>query len=137
MRSRRVRVPRRDRSTRPFAVKRSSFYRLVVMKELSERDAHRALNIVAAAGASGTGTTFGLETVDAIAEAIPADDVAYVEWRFGDRNAVRVAHDRQEPIWLGDALAATCDSYPLRDVDHAGSPEPLRIMIAGCGPSPR
>jgi DNA-binding NarL/FixJ family response regulator len=38
-----------------------------------------------------------------------------------------VAHDRQEPSWLDEALAATCDSYPLRDVDHAGSPEPLRI----------
>lgn len=97
------------------------------MKELSERDVHRALNIVAAAAAGGNGTAFGLETVDAIAAAIPAEDVAYVEWRFGDRDPVRVAHDRQEPPWLDDALAATCDSYPLRDVDHAGSPEPLRI----------
>jgi DNA-binding NarL/FixJ family response regulator len=97
------------------------------MKELSERDVHRALNIVAAAAAGGNGTAFGLETVDAIAAAIPAEDVAYVEWRFGDRDPVRVAHDRQEPSWLDDALAATCDSYPLRDVDYAGSPEPLRI----------
>jgi DNA-binding NarL/FixJ family response regulator len=97
------------------------------MKELSERDVHRALNIVAAAAAGGKGTAFGLETVDAIAAAIPAEDVAYVEWRFGDREPVRVAHDRQEPTWLDDALAATCDSYPLRDVDHARSLEPLRI----------
>jgi DNA-binding NarL/FixJ family response regulator len=97
------------------------------MKELSERDAHRALDIVAAAASGGNGTAFGLETVDAIAAAIPAEDVAYVEWRFGDRDPVRVAHDLEEPAWLDDALAATCDSYPLRDVDHAGSPEPLRI----------
>jgi hypothetical protein len=41
------------------------------MKEPSERDVHRALNIVAAAAAGSTGTAFGLETVDAIAAAIP------------------------------------------------------------------
>ena len=97
------------------------------MRELSERDVHRALDIVAVAAAGGNETPFGLETVDAIASAIPADDVAYVEWRFGDRDAIRVTHQRQEPPWLGAALARTCDSYPLRDVDHARSPEPLRI----------
>jgi DNA-binding CsgD family transcriptional regulator/diadenosine tetraphosphatase ApaH/serine/threonine PP2A family protein phosphatase len=97
------------------------------MEELSERDVHRALGIVAVAAAGGNATAFGLETVDAIAAAIPADDVAYVEWRFGDRDAIRITHHGQEPPWLDDALAATCDSYPLRDVDHARSPEPLRI----------
>ena len=97
------------------------------MKELSERDIHHALNIAAAAAAGGNGTAFGLETVDAIARAIPADDVAYVEWRFGDSDVIRVAQQSEEPSWIHDALAATCDSYPLRDIDHAGSSEPLRI----------
>ena len=97
------------------------------MKELSEQDVHRALHIVASAAAGGDGTAFGLETVDAIAAAIPAEDVAYVEWRFGDRDVIRVAHNPDEPTWLDDALAATCDSYPLRDIDHAASSEPLRI----------
>jgi len=97
------------------------------MKELSERDVHCALNIAASAAAGGNGTAFGLETVAAIAAAIPADDVAYVEWRFGDSEVIRVGQHPQEPSWLDDALAATCDSYPLRDVDHAGSPEPLKI----------
>jgi DNA-binding CsgD family transcriptional regulator len=32
-----------------------------------------------------------------------------------------------EPPWLDEALAATCGSYPLRDVDHAASVEALRI----------
>ena len=96
------------------------------MRELSERDVHRALDIVAVAATGGNGTAFGLETVDAIAAAIPAD-VAYVEWLFGDRDLIRVAHHPEEPPWLDDALAATCDSYPLRDIDHADSPEPLRI----------
>jgi DNA-binding NarL/FixJ family response regulator len=97
------------------------------MKELSEQDVHQALNIAATAAASGSGTAFGLETLDAIAAAIPADDVAYVEWRFGDSEVIRVARHAEEPSWLDDALAATCDSYPLRDIDHAGSAEPLRI----------
>jgi DNA-binding CsgD family transcriptional regulator len=97
------------------------------MKELSEQDVHRGLDIVATAAAAGNGTAFGLETVDAIAAAIPADEVAYVEWRFGDRDCIRVAQQPTEPPWLDEALAATCSSYPLRDVDYAGSPEPLRI----------
>jgi DNA-binding CsgD family transcriptional regulator len=97
------------------------------MNGLRERDLHYALDIVAAAAAGGNGTAFGLEAVDAIAAAIPADAVAYVEWRFGDRDVIRVAHDPEDPSWLDDALAATCDSYPLRDIDHAGSQEPLRI----------
>jgi DNA-binding NarL/FixJ family response regulator len=111
---------------RAVAARPLSFYRLD-MKELSERDVHRALGIVAVAAAGGNGAAFGLETVDAIAAAIPADEVAYVEWRFGDRDHIRVAQHPQEPPWLDEALAATCDSYPLRDLDHAGSPEPLTI----------
>jgi DNA-binding NarL/FixJ family response regulator len=103
-----------------------TFYRLV-MKELGEQDVHRALNIAATAAAGGDGTAFGLETIDAIASAIPADDVAYVEWRFGDSDSIRVGHHAEEPSWLNDALAATCDSYPLRDIDHASSTEPLMI----------
>jgi DNA-binding CsgD family transcriptional regulator len=101
-------------------------YRLP-MNALSERDVHRALAVVAAAAAGGNGTAFGIETVDAIVAAIPADEAAYVEWRFGGRDSVRVARGGDEPPWLDEALAATCGSYPLRDVDHAASVEPLRI----------
>ena len=103
-----------------------SVYRLP-MKDLSECDLHRALAVVAAAAAGGNGTVFEIETVDAIVAAIPADEAAYVEWRFGDRDSIRVARGGDEPPWLDEALAATCGSYPLRDVDHAASVEPLRI----------
>ena len=97
------------------------------MKDLSERDVHRALAVVAAAAADGNGIAFGIETVDAILAAIPADEAAYVEWCFGDRDSIRVARGGNEPPWLDEALAATCGSYPLRDVDHAASVEPLSI----------
>ena len=97
------------------------------MNDLSERDVHRALAVVATAAAGGNGTAFGVETLDAVAAAVPADEVAYVEWRFGDRDAVRVSRGEDEPAWLGEALAATCGSYPLRDLDHSASVEPLRI----------
>jgi DNA-binding CsgD family transcriptional regulator len=97
------------------------------MNDLSERDVHRALDVVAAAATGGNGTPFGVETLEAINAAVRADEVAYVEWRFGDRDCVRVARGRDEPSWLGDALTATCDSYPLRDVHYSGSLEPLRI----------
>jgi DNA-binding NarL/FixJ family response regulator len=82
---------------------------------------------VAAATSGGDGRSFGLETLDAIVAAVPADETAYVEWRYGDRDCVRVARGGDEPAWLGEALAATCDSYPLRDLDHSSSAEALRI----------
>jgi DNA-binding CsgD family transcriptional regulator len=97
------------------------------MKDLSERDVHSALAVVAAAAADGGGTAFGIEAVDAIVAAIPADDAAYVESRFGDSDTIRVTRGGDEPPWLDEALASTCGSYPLRDVDHAASVEPLRI----------
>src|SRR5438093_249814 len=100
------------------------------MKDLSERDVHRALAVVAAAAADGNGIAFGIETVDAILAAIPADEAAYVEWRFGDRESIRIARGEDEPPWLDEALAATCGSYPLRDIDHTTSVEPLRISDA-------
>lgn len=97
------------------------------MNGLSEREARRALDVVAAA--SGVRERpFGLETLDAIVAAVPADEAAYVEWRYGDRDcSVRITRSGDEPAWLGKAVAATCGSYPLRDLDHAGSVEPLRI----------
>jgi DNA-binding CsgD family transcriptional regulator len=97
------------------------------MNDLTEREAHRALDVVAAATSGEHGTLFGLETLDAIVAAIPADEAAYVEWRYGDRDCVRITRGEVEPAWLCEAVAATCDSYPLRDLDHSRSPDPLRI----------
>jgi DNA-binding CsgD family transcriptional regulator len=97
------------------------------MNQLGERDVHNALAVVAVAAADGNGEPFGLDTVDAIAAAIPADEAAYVEWRFGDADSNRVARGEGPPHWLGEALTATCDTYPLRDVDRSASAEPLRI----------
>jgi DNA-binding CsgD family transcriptional regulator len=96
---------------------------------LPTRDVHRALAIVAAAASSANGEPFGLATVDAVMDAIPADAVAYVEWRFGSSDCVRIsrAKEGEEIEDFDEALDACCDSYPLRDVEWAGSPEPLRI----------
>lgn len=99
------------------------------MEPLRTRDVDRALSIVAAAASSGNGEPFGLATVDALAEAIPADAAAYVEWRLGGRDYLRISRgeEGEEIDDFDEALDAGCDSYPLRDVDWAGSPEPLRI----------
>jgi DNA-binding CsgD family transcriptional regulator len=97
------------------------------MRDLSERDVHRALAVVVAAAGDGNGTAFGIQTVDAIVAALPADEAAYVEWRFGDRDSIRVGRGGDEPPWLDEALAAACGSYPLRDIDHTASVEALRI----------
>ena len=96
---------------------------------LGTRDVERALAIVAAAASSGNGEPFGLETVDAVADAIPADATAYVEWRFGASDCLRVSRgsEGQEIDDFDAALSAGCQSYPLRDVDWSCSPEPLRI----------
>jgi DNA-binding CsgD family transcriptional regulator len=99
------------------------------MEPLRTRDVDRALSIVAAAASSGNGEPFGLETVDALADAIPADTVAYVEWRFGASDCLRISRGSEgEGIDdIDGALDAGCDSYPLRDIDRADSAEPLRI----------
>jgi DNA-binding CsgD family transcriptional regulator len=103
-------------------------YRAYV-EPLSTRDVDRALSIVAAAASSGNGEPFGLATVDAVTEAIPADAAAYVEWRFGASDYLRIsrANEGDEIEDFHEALDACCDSYPLRDIDWAGSSEPLRI----------
>jgi DNA-binding CsgD family transcriptional regulator len=99
------------------------------MELLRSRDVDCALSIVAAAASTGNGEPFGIETVDALADAIPADAAAYVEWRFGARDCFRVSRRNEGDVLddFDEALSAGCDSYPLRDVYWAGSPEPLRI----------
>lgn len=99
------------------------------MEVLGSRDVDRALDTVATAAATRGGEPFGLETVDALADAIPADAVAYVEWRFGAGDCLRVSRgmEGQGIDDFHEAMNAGCDSYPLRDIDLAGSPEPLRI----------
>jgi DNA-binding CsgD family transcriptional regulator len=102
------------------------------VQRLWDRDVHRALAVVSAAASAGDGTPFGLETLDALVEAIPADVAAYVEWRFIDRpgsDYLRVSRlDYSSGAEsFADAIEATCASYPLRDVEWAASAEPLRI----------
>lgn len=99
------------------------------MESLPTRDVERALSVVAAAAATSEGQPFGLELVDAVADAIRADAVAYVEWRFGAPDCLRISRssEGEEITDFGETLDACCDSYPLRDVDWATSPEPLRI----------
>jgi DNA-binding CsgD family transcriptional regulator len=99
------------------------------MEPLSTRDVDRALSIIAAAASSANGEPFGVATVDAVMDSIPADAVAYIEWRFGSTDCVRISRGKEgeEIEDFDEALDACCDSYPLRDVEWAGSPEPLRI----------
>jgi DNA-binding CsgD family transcriptional regulator len=99
------------------------------MEALRNRDIDLALSIVAAAASSASGEPFGLAMVDALAEAIPADATAYIEWRFGASDWLRVSRGKEgeEIDNFHEAFDAVCDSYPLRDVDWAGSPDPLRI----------
>jgi len=88
------------------------------MELLRTRDVERALAIVAAAASTSDGEPFGLETVDALADAIPADAAAYVEWRFGVSDCLRISRgsEGQDIGDIDEALSAGCDSYPLRDV---------------------
>jgi DNA-binding CsgD family transcriptional regulator len=99
------------------------------MQELRRQDVERALSVVAAA--APTDEPFGLDLIDALFDAVSADQVAYVEWRFGDDTAVRICRSEWDP-WPSDAdldevLSATCSTYPLRDVEYATSAEPLRL----------
>jgi DNA-binding CsgD family transcriptional regulator len=92
----------------------------------TEREIHQLLDVVGTAASSGNGSPFGLETIDALVEAVPADAAAYVEWRFHGPSEIRVSRvDLADG--LGEAIAATCASYALQDVLHAQSRQALRI----------
>jgi DNA-binding CsgD family transcriptional regulator len=93
---------------------------------LSNRDVLRAFDVVVAAAAGQNSELFTIEVVDAFTDAVRADKAAYVEWRFGDAECFRVSRSDEDPSFK-EALCSTCASYPLRDVDHAGAREPLRI----------
>jgi hypothetical protein len=104
--------------------------------ELSERDVHRALDIAAIAAAGGNGTAFGLDTIDAVAAAIPADEVAYVEWRFGDNEIIRVAHHPEEPAWLDvEACRKAARAVALLPVAGAevGDYQQRKVPTSRCG----
>jgi hypothetical protein len=93
------------------------------MHELRRQDYQRALSVLAAADPADE--PFGLDLIDALFDAVSAEQVAYVESRFGDDAAVRICRPEREP-WSGDTdleeiLAATCSTYPLRDVDRSTS----------------
>ncbi|MGZ4314659.1 MAG: helix-turn-helix transcriptional regulator [Gaiellaceae bacterium] len=99
------------------------------MHELRRQDYQRALSVLAAADPADE--PFGLDLIDALFDAVSAEQVAYVEWRFGDDTALRVCRPERDPrpddTELVEVLAACCSTYPLRDVDHATSVEPLRL----------
>ena len=89
-----------------------------------------ALGIVEAAAATQNGTPFGTDLLDALLEAIPAVNVGYMEWKFHE--APSFAITRPYEIWpedeeLAELMADACPSYPLREIDHFASVEPLRI----------
>jgi DNA-binding CsgD family transcriptional regulator len=97
---------------------------------LAERDVRLALAIVEAAAAGQNGSPFGTELLDALLEAIPALNVDYVEWKFHGEPSFGIT--RPYDIWpeheeLAELMTTACGSYPLRDVDHSRSVEPLRI----------
>lgn len=97
---------------------------------LAERDVRLALGIVEAAAATQNGSPFGGELLDALLEAIPALNVDYVEWKFHEAPSFEIA--RPYDIWpeqegVAELMATACGSYPLREVAHSTSVEPLRI----------
>lgn len=97
---------------------------------LAERDVRLALGIVEAAAATQNGSPFGGELLDALLEAIPALNVDYLEWKFHEAPSFEIA--RPYDIWpeqegLAELMATACGSYPLREVAHSTSVEPLRI----------
>ncbi len=92
-----------------------------------------ALGIVEAAVATQNGSPFGPELLDALLEAIPALNVEYMEWKFHEPTSFGIA--RPYDIWpeheeLAELMTHACWSYPLRDVDHSTSVEPLRLTDA-------
>src|SRR5262249_36544709 len=97
---------------------------------LAERDVRLALGIVEAAAATQNGSPFGVELLDALREAIPADSAEYCEWPFHEEPSLHLTSPFD--LWADqpeaeEAMAVACRTYPLRDVDRASSFEPLRI----------
>jgi DNA-binding CsgD family transcriptional regulator len=84
-----------------------------------------ALDVVTAANASGSAQPLGPEVLEALVRAVPADHASYFEWRMHDPGCEVHVGDPWD-VQLNGAMAECCSSYPLRDVDHAASPVPLR-----------
>jgi DNA-binding CsgD family transcriptional regulator len=103
------------------------------MEALGERDVHRALDVVATAAATARRAAFGIETVDAILEAIPADAAAYVEWRFGDRTSCRRAIP-EEPVRRSRDAAVGIRARAKALADR--SARPAQYFELGRGPGP-
>src|ERR671937_190506 len=104
----------------------SSLPIVFAMDGSTEREIHQLLDVVGAAASTGNGSPFGLETIDALVEAVPADAAAYVEWRFGDPYVTCVSRmDLAEGF--AEAIEATCASYPLQDIRLAQSRQALAI----------
>jgi len=85
----------------------------------------RALNVVTAAAAYHEAQPFGQEVVEALVEAVPADHASYFEWRFHADECEVYVGDPWD-VQVNEAMEHCCTSYPLRDLDHADSPVPLR-----------
>lgn len=96
---------------------------------LAERDVRLALGVVEAAASTQNGDPFGEELLGALLEAVPAESAEYFEWTFHEEFSFRmcVPYDPWALSDLGEAVQAACRTYPLRDVDHSSSAEPLRI----------
>src|SRR5919197_4604872 len=122
----------RPRADAPLPASVSAFYRLR-MEALGERDVHRALDVVATAAATARRAAFGIETVDAILEAIPADAAAYVEWRFGDRTSCRRAIP-EEPVRRSRDAAVGIRARAKALADR--SAQPAQYFELGRGPGP-
>lgn len=99
---------------------------------LTERDVRLALGIVEAAAATQNGSPFGRELLDALREAIPADSAEYTEWPFHEEPSLHLSSPYdlwadQPEAEVREAMAVACRTYPLRDIERASSPVPLRI----------
>jgi DNA-binding CsgD family transcriptional regulator len=97
---------------------------------LAERDVRLALGVVAAAAEGQNGAPFGLELLDALLEAVPAESLDYVEWPFHEEPtfAIGTGHDFwPDPDEIAEVMEEACPTYPLRDVTWSNSPEPLRL----------
>jgi hypothetical protein len=99
---------------------------------VAERDVRLALGIVEAAAAPQNGSPFGGELLDALRDAIRADSVEYIEWPFHEKPSLHMSRPfgpwADQPAAEGrDTMAVACATYPLRDVEHASSSQPIRI----------
>lgn len=93
------------------------------------RDVEQALTFVHAVSSLGSSGPFEQDTLDLLAQAVPADSVTYSEWETTELRATKVVGEpfASIPPEIAEARRELCCSYPLSIRRHRSEERALKV----------